>query len=139
MASNRKECRPSKIPGISTRPTHSTRSPSDTSVIVGRKVIEQAPGGAIWTSGRAPTVSSPSNFVTNGFHSAYDATAVSSAHTVSTGAAIRLTQAELFSGLLVSVAGGMLAKTQAGFEAMNDALRVRAENVAARTPEILQQ
>lgn len=51
----------------------------------------------------------------------------------------RLTQAEEFSGLLVSLTGGMLAKTQSGFEAMNDALRVRAENVDARTPEILQQ
>jgi hypothetical protein len=51
----------------------------------------------------------------------------------------RLTQAEQFSGLLVAVTGGMLAKTQAGFEAMNEALRVRAEKVTARTREALQQ
>jgi hypothetical protein len=51
----------------------------------------------------------------------------------------RLTQAEQFSGLLVALTGGMLAKTQAGFEAMNEALRVRAEIVTARTPEAVQQ
>jgi hypothetical protein len=51
----------------------------------------------------------------------------------------RLTQAEQFSGLLVAVTGGMLAKTQAGFQAMNEALRVRAEKVTARTREALQQ
>jgi hypothetical protein len=51
----------------------------------------------------------------------------------------RLTQAEQFSGLLVAVTGGMLAKTQAGFQAMNEALRVRAEKVTPRTREALQQ
>ncbi|MCW2763145.1 MAG: hypothetical protein JWR85_3346 [Marmoricola sp.] len=51
----------------------------------------------------------------------------------------RLTQTEQFSGLLVAVTGGMLAKTQAGFEAMNEALRERAEKVTGRTPEALQQ
>ena len=55
----------------------------------------------------------------------------------------RLTQTEQFSGLLVALTGGMLAKTQAGFEAMNEAVRVRAEMVnekpAGRAPEALQQ
>lgn len=51
----------------------------------------------------------------------------------------RLTQAEQFSGLLVALTGAMLAKTQAGFEAMNEAVRVRAEKVTGRTPEALQQ
>ena len=49
----------------------------------------------------------------------------------------RLTQAEQFSGVLVALTGGMLARTQAGFEAMNEALRVRAEQVTRRTPEAL--
>jgi hypothetical protein len=51
----------------------------------------------------------------------------------------RLTQAEQFSGLLVALTGGILAKTQAGFESMNQALRVRAEKVTARTPAALLQ
>lgn len=43
----------------------------------------------------------------------------------------RLTQAEEFSGVLVPLTGSMLEKTRAGFEAMNEALRLRAEG---RTP-----
>jgi hypothetical protein len=42
----------------------------------------------------------------------------------------RLIQAEEFSGVLVPLMGKMLERTRAGFEAMNDALRVRAEAVA---------
>jgi hypothetical protein len=44
--------------------------------------------------------------------------------------ATRLTQAEEFSGLLVSLTGKTLEKTRAGFEAMNEALRLRAETAA---------
>jgi hypothetical protein len=43
----------------------------------------------------------------------------------------RLTQAEEFSGLMVPFTGSMLEKTRAGFEAMNEALRLRAEKAAA--------
>ncbi len=43
----------------------------------------------------------------------------------------RLTQAEEFSGLLVPLMGAVLPRTRAGFEAMNEALRVRAERSAA--------
>jgi hypothetical protein len=39
----------------------------------------------------------------------------------------RLTQAEDFSGLLVPFTGKTLEKTRRGFEAMNEALRLRAE------------
>ena len=39
----------------------------------------------------------------------------------------RLTQAERFSGLLVRPLGGVLGKTERGFEAMNKALKARAE------------
>jgi hypothetical protein len=39
----------------------------------------------------------------------------------------RLLQAEVFSGALVPLAGSVLAKTKAGFEAMNEALRDRLE------------
>jgi hypothetical protein len=39
----------------------------------------------------------------------------------------RLTQAERFSGLLVRPLGGGLGKTERGFEAMNKALKARAE------------
>lgn len=45
--------------------------------------------------------------------------------------ATRLTQSEEFSGLLVPLMGTMLHRTRAGFEAMNEALRVRAERAAA--------
>lgn len=38
----------------------------------------------------------------------------------------RLTQSEEFSGMLVPFAGKVLARTRAGFEAMNDGLRQRA-------------
>jgi hypothetical protein len=47
------------------------------------------------------------------------------------GGGTRLTQAETFSGVLVPLLRGMLGKTRAGFEAMNDALRLRAEARAA--------
>jgi hypothetical protein len=43
----------------------------------------------------------------------------------------RLTQAEEFSGLLVPLTGSVLDKTSAGFEAMNEALRLRAESTVA--------
>jgi hypothetical protein len=43
----------------------------------------------------------------------------------------RLTQAEEFSGLLVPLTGKTLERTRAGFEAMNEALRLRAEKAAA--------
>lgn len=44
----------------------------------------------------------------------------------------RLTQTEVFSGVLVGLTGKTLERTRAGFEAMNQALRLRAE--AAATP-----
>jgi hypothetical protein len=43
----------------------------------------------------------------------------------------RLTQAEEFSGFLLPLMGTVLDRTRAGFEAMNEALRVRAESAAA--------
>ena len=43
----------------------------------------------------------------------------------------RLTQAEEFRGLLVPLTGKTLEKTRAGFEAMNEALRLRAESAFA--------
>jgi hypothetical protein len=43
----------------------------------------------------------------------------------------RLTQGEEFSGLLVPFTGKLLERTRAGFEAMNEALRLRAEKAAA--------
>jgi hypothetical protein len=43
----------------------------------------------------------------------------------------RLTQGEEFSGLLVPLTGKMLERTRAGFEAMNEALRLRAERATA--------
>jgi hypothetical protein len=43
----------------------------------------------------------------------------------------RLTQAEEFSGFLVPLTGKTLERTRAGFEAMNEALRLRAERAAA--------
>jgi hypothetical protein len=42
----------------------------------------------------------------------------------------RLTQAEQFGGVLVPLAPSTLEKTRAGFEAMNQALRLRAEAAA---------
>ncbi len=44
----------------------------------------------------------------------------------------RLTQAEEFSGVLVPLVGKVLERTRAGFAAMNEAVRVRAEVAAAR-------
>jgi hypothetical protein len=43
----------------------------------------------------------------------------------------RLTQAEEFSGFLVPLAGRALGRTRVGFEAMNEALRLRSERAAA--------
>ncbi len=43
----------------------------------------------------------------------------------------RLTQAEEFGGLLVPLMGGVLQRTRAGFAAMNEAIRLRSERVAA--------
>lgn len=43
----------------------------------------------------------------------------------------RLTQAEEFSGVLVPFTTGTLEKTRHGFEAMNEALRLRAEDALA--------
>ena len=43
----------------------------------------------------------------------------------------RLIQAEEFSGVLVPLMGTTLERTRAGFEAMNEALRMRAETTAA--------
>jgi hypothetical protein len=45
----------------------------------------------------------------------------------------RLTQSEEFSGLLVAMTGSVLDKTRAGFAAMNEALRLRAESAVAAT------
>jgi hypothetical protein len=45
--------------------------------------------------------------------------------------ATRLTQAEEFTGLLSPFIGTMLERTRTGFEAMNEALRLRAERAAA--------
>jgi hypothetical protein len=59
----------------------------------------------------------------DGRHS-FDLTAVGGSET-------RLTQVEEFSGILVPLMGTILERTRAGFEAMNDALRVRAERAAA--------
>jgi hypothetical protein len=43
----------------------------------------------------------------------------------------RFTQSEQFSGFLVPFATTVLERTRAGFEAMNDALRLRAEQAVA--------
>jgi hypothetical protein len=43
----------------------------------------------------------------------------------------RLTQAEEFSGVLVRFATTILERTRAGFEAMNEVLRLRAESANA--------
>ena len=43
----------------------------------------------------------------------------------------RLTQTEKFSGILVPALSTVLARTEAGFRAMNEALRLRAEATAA--------
>ena len=49
------------------------------------------------------------------------------------GGRTRLTQAEIFSGLLVPLTGKTLERTRIGFAAMNQALRIRAEKVATQT------
>lgn len=46
----------------------------------------------------------------------------------------RLTQTEAFSGFLVSMPSKMLERTRAGFEVMNEALRLRAERATATDP-----
>ena len=46
----------------------------------------------------------------------------------------RLTQTEEFSGFLVPLTGKTLERTRDGFEAMNEALRLRAEKAAATSP-----
>jgi hypothetical protein len=51
------------------------------------------------------------------------------------GGVTRLTQAEEFTGLLVPLTGAMLKRTRAGFHAMNEALRLRAE--AAHVTEVV--
>ena len=43
----------------------------------------------------------------------------------------RLTQAETFSGVLVALTGTTLDRTREGFEAMNQAVRLRAETATA--------
>ncbi|HIH03819.1 MAG TPA: SRPBCC domain-containing protein [Methanoregulaceae archaeon] len=45
---------------------------------------------------------------------------------------VRFVQQETFKGLLVPLAGGLLSATERGFEAMNRALRERAEHEAVR-------
>jgi hypothetical protein len=49
------------------------------------------------------------------------------------GGSTRLTQAEEFSGILVPLTRTIVERTHAGFEAMNNALRLRAEKAAATT------
>ena len=44
---------------------------------------------------------------------------------------VRLIQAERFTGLLVSILGGRLGNTERGFQAMNQALKERAEATPA--------
>jgi hypothetical protein len=44
---------------------------------------------------------------------------------------VRLVQAERFTGLLVPILGGMLGNTERGFQAMNQALKERAEATPA--------
>jgi hypothetical protein len=45
-----------------------------------------------------------------------------------TAGGTRLTQEETFTGILVPLTGSTLAKTEAGFQAMNEALKARAES-----------
>ena len=47
------------------------------------------------------------------------------------GGGTRLVQAEEFRGLLVGLAGGTLEKARDGFQAMNEAVKARAEAAAA--------
>ncbi|MGY1915190.1 SRPBCC family protein [Blastococcus sp. SYSU DS0973] len=48
------------------------------------------------------------------------------------GGGTEFTHSEVFRGLLVPVMGAALRRTEAGFAAMNDALRDRAEELASR-------
>lgn len=50
-----------------------------------------------------------------------------------TGGRSRFVQSERFSGLLVALGKGTLAKTEAGFEQMNGALKARAETGPAQS------
>jgi hypothetical protein len=45
-----------------------------------------------------------------------------------TATGTRLTQEETFTGILVPLTGSTLAKTKAGFQAMNEVLKARAES-----------
>jgi hypothetical protein len=56
-------------------------------------------------------------------------------HRISTpgGTGTRFVQHESFKGILVPALGRLLRKTVSGFEAMNEALKARAENATART------
>jgi hypothetical protein len=49
---------------------------------------------------------------------------------------VRFTQSERFSGALVPLFAGTLAKTEAGFHAMNAALKARAEASETDTPQV---
>jgi hypothetical protein len=49
------------------------------------------------------------------------------------GGRSRFVQSERFTGLLVGLVGGTLAKTEAGFEQMNTALKARVENASPRS------
>jgi hypothetical protein len=49
------------------------------------------------------------------------------------GGRSRFVQSERFSGLLVGLFGGTLAKTETGFEQMNAALRTRVEQASAQS------
>lgn len=46
---------------------------------------------------------------------------------------VKMTQKELFNGLLVPLSGSLLDDTEAGFRAMNQALKSRAEDMAGRS------
>jgi hypothetical protein len=49
------------------------------------------------------------------------------------GGRSRFIQSERFSGILVGLLQGMLAKTEAGFEGMNAALKARVEQLSAQS------
>lgn len=50
------------------------------------------------------------------------------------GRSTRFVYVENFSGILVRVAGKMLARTSKGFEQFNEATKQRAEEIVALTP-----
>lgn len=50
------------------------------------------------------------------------------------GCSTRFVYAENFSGVLVRVAGKMLARTAKGFDQFNEAIKQRAEEIVALTP-----